>query len=415
MSSPGFDNVVTFGCRLNIYESEIIRGYVGKRDDVIVVNSCAVTAEAERQVRQTIRKLRREHPLKEIVVTGCAAQIAPEKFRAMPEVSRIVGNGEKTKAESYLAEGDVISDAATLKNLSPHMAPAFDGRTRAFLEVQNGCDHRCTFCVIPFGRGDSRSSPAGAVVERVRRLVEQGYKEVVLTGVDVSGYGGDLPGAPTLGMLIKRILAHVPELPRLRLSSIDVAEVDKDIWDAAANEPRFMPYFHLSLQAGDDMILKRMKRRHSRADALRFCAEMRKIRPETGFGADVIAGFPTETDEMFLNTLRLTEEAELHYLHVFPYSAREGTPAAKMPQVPKPVRKERAAKLREAGDKNRAAFLRAHVGKELEILAEADDAGRSPSFIPATLPKGTAPGSISRYRVIGTDGQRVACDAHPLF
>jgi len=404
-----FDNVVTFGCRLNIYESDVIRGYVGGRDDVIVVNSCAVTAEAERQVRQTIRKLHREHPEKKIVVTGCAAQIAPEKFRAMPEVARIIGNGEKTLAESYATDDDVIGDVMALTDLSPHMAQAFDGRTRAFLEIQNGCDHRCTFCIIPFGRGNSRSSPAGKIVDRVRTLVGEGYKEIVLTGVDVSGYGGDLPGKPTLGMLAKRILKLVPELPRLRFSSIDVAEVDADIWDLAANEPRFMPYFHLSLQSGDDMILKRMKRRHTRDDALRFCARMRELRPEVGFGADIIAGFPTETDEMFQNSLRLVKEAGLHYLHVFPFSAREGTPAARMPQTPKALRKERAAELRAAGDERLSAFLGEHVGKEVEILAERGDKGRTPSFLPAILPQGTAAGSMGRYKVLSHDGAGLMC------
>jgi threonylcarbamoyladenosine tRNA methylthiotransferase MtaB len=408
---PESPNVVTFGCRLNLYESEIIRSLVAGRDDVIVVNSCAVTAEAERGVRQSIRRLRREHPDKEIVVTGCASQISPETYKNMPEVDRVVGNAEKTLPASYAPEGGhVVSDIMEVKELSAHMAEAFDGRTRALLQVQNGCNHRCTFCVIPYGRGNSRSVPAGEIVAQVRKLVESGYKEIVLTGVDMTGYGGDLPGKPTLGMLARRILKLVPELPRLRLSSIDVAEADKDIMDLSANEERFMPYFHLSLQAGDDMILKRMKRRHTRDDALRFCETVRRLRPGTAFGADMIAGFPTENEEMFLNSERLVSEAGLQYLHVFPYSAREGTPAARMPQVPRQVKKERAARLREAGRIELLRYLDGKVGKTVSVLAESGGAGRTDDFVPVRLPSGMEAGEMAALACISHDGAALACE-----
>ncbi len=392
--------VITFGCRLNAFESEVMRAHAQKAglEDTIIVNSCAVTAEAVRQARQSIRRLRRERPHAHIIVTGCAAQIEPERFAAMPEVNRVLGNEEKLRPESYLdtaAQARVrVNDIMEVREIAPHLVTSFEGQTRAFVQVQNGCNHRCTFCVIPFGRGNSRSVPVAEVVTQVRLLVEQGFREIVFTGVDISAYGEDLPGRPTLGMLVKRVLSAVPELPRLRLSSIDAAEVDDTLCNLMATEARLMPHLHLSVQAGDDMILKRMKRRHLRGDIIAFAEKMRRIRPDIVFGADLIAGFPTETEAMFEQSLALIEEAHLTWLHVFPYSARQGTPAAKMPQVPPALRKERAARLREAGRQQEIRFLQSRIGKASHVLAEQDGMGRSEHFAPVRLSAHAKPGSL---------------------
>ncbi|WP_416897398.1 MAG: tRNA (N(6)-L-threonylcarbamoyladenosine(37)-C(2))-methylthiotransferase MtaB [Minwuia sp.] len=408
--------IVTFGCRLNAYESEVIRGHetLRGREDVIVVNTCAVTTEAERQARQAIRKLRRERPEAEIVVTGCAAQIAPENWTAMPEVSRVVGNREKLDAAAFLKgrnEPVLVDDIMTVEETAGHLIEGFDGRARAFLQVQNGCDHRCTFCIIPYGRGNSRSAPIGQVVGEARKLVGQGVKEIVLTGVDITSYGPDLPGRPTLGQLCRRLLASVPELERLRLSSIDPVEVDEDLWRLIAEEPRLMPHLHLSLQAGDDMILKRMKRRHSRGDAIRFCERARSVRPDIVFGADLIAGFPTETDAMFRNTLDLVADCGLTWLHVFPYSERPGTPAAKMPPVDKAVRKERAARLREAGTKAVLSHLSSQIGREVDVLVERDLRGHSAHFAAVRLNREAEPGALVRARGVAVEGETLVAEA----
>ena len=384
-------DVVTFGCRLNTYESEVMKQHAlsAGLEDTIIFNTCAVTAQAEKQARQAIRRARREHPEKRIIVTGCAAQVKPDSFASMVEVDFVLGNQEKMTAQSYLAletERAQVNDIMSVTETASHLVASFEGRARAFIQVQNGCNHRCTFCIIPYGRGNSRSVPIGEIVTQVRALVESGYHEVVFTGVDVSDYGSDLPGAPTLGQMMRRVLALVPELKRLRLSSIDAVEVDRDLYELIAGEPRLMPHLHISLQAGDDMILKRMKRRHNRSDIVEFCQKVRAMRPDVVFGADIIAGFPTETDAMFDNSLRLVDEIGLTYLHVFPYSAREGTPAARMPQVASAVRKARAAQLREAGDRQLAKHLAAQVGKPLEIVVEQDGvSGHAQDFTPVKL------------------------------
>jgi threonylcarbamoyladenosine tRNA methylthiotransferase MtaB len=400
--------VETFGCRLNAYESEVIRDHLARagREDVVVINTCAVTKEAERQARQAIRKARRANPAAEIVVTGCAAQIDPAAYAAMEEVDRVVGNEEKLKAETWNAPGEakiLVNDIMSVKETASHLVAGLEGRARAFVQVQQGCDHRCTFCIIPFGRGNSRSVPMGEIVRQVRELVANGYREIVLTGVDITSYGADLPGKPELGQMVRRLLALVPELPRLRLSSIDAVEIDSDLLTLVRDEPRLMPHLHVSLQAGDDMILKRMKRRHNRSDIITFCREMRAARPDIAFGADIIAGFPTETEEMFANSLALVEECGLSYLHVFPYSARPGTPAAKMPQVPGPLRKERAAKLRAAGEANLARFLESLTGSLQSVLVEKPDLGRAENFAPVRL-EGGIPGEIVPVRITGSDG-----------
>ncbi|MEQ8831907.1 MAG: tRNA (N(6)-L-threonylcarbamoyladenosine(37)-C(2))-methylthiotransferase MtaB [Alphaproteobacteria bacterium] len=403
--------IVTFGCRLNAFESEAIRELAegAGRDNLIVVNTCAVTAEAERQARQTIRKLRRERPDAEILVTGCAAQISPDTYAAMPEVSRVVGNREKLQAETYGGRSEErvrVDDIMSVRETANHLISGFGGRARAFVQVQNGCDHRCTFCIIPYGRGNSRSVPAGEVVEQIRTLVEGGVKEVVLSGVDITSYGADLPGQPSLGLLVRRILKLVPELPRLRISSIDCIEMDPDLIRAVAEEERLMPHLHLSLQAGDDMILKRMKRRHSRDDAIRLTDTLRAMRPDIVFGADLIAGFPTETDAMFDNTLRIVEECGLTWLHVFPYSERPGTPAARIPnQVPKADRKARAKALRDAGARAEAAYLARLDGGEAVVLIEQDNSGHSEGFAPVRFPGQVQDGSLIRARLrTGRDG-----------
>jgi len=385
--------VLTFGCRLNAFESEAIKARAAEAQlrDAVVVNTCAVTAEAMRQSRQAIRRLKREQPHRRILVTGCAAQIAPESYAAMAEVDAVVGNEEKLKADTYAAFGQnrlercAVNDIMTVRQTAPHFVDHFDGHTRAFLAVQTGCDHRCSFCVIPFGRGPSRSVGLGAVVEDARRLTQKGFAEIVLTGVDLTSYGGDLPGSPMLGTLAEKLLALVPGLKRLRLSSIDSIEVDETLLRLIAAEERLMPHFHLSVQSGDDMILKRMKRRHARADTLAFVSRVRAARPDAVFGADLIAGFPTETEAMFQNTLKLVEEAGFSILHVFPFSPRPGTPAAKMPPVPGVVIKERAARLRQAGAAARLRQLQGLVGGEHELLMERGGVGRTPCFTPARL------------------------------
>lgn len=381
--------VITFGCRLNIYESEIIKANLAKSgsDNVVVFNTCAVTKQAEKQARQAIRKLRKADPSKKIIVTGCAAQNSPEMFAKMPEVDKVIGNEEKLSDKYYKFDSQkvIVNDIMSVKETANHMVTSFDGKARAFIQVQNGCDHRCTFCMIPFGRGNSRSVPVGVIVEQVRMLHAKGYKEIVLTGVDVTAYGADLPGAPTFAQMIRRLLSLVPDLKRLRLSSIDVAEIDDDLFDLMANNKRLMPHFHISLQAGDDMILKRMKRRHNRKQVIEFCHALRRIRPEVSFGADIIAGFPTETDEMFENTRSLISEAGIQYLHVFPYSEREGTPAARMPQVPMNIRKERAAILRAEGAKELDKFFSQNLGSMVELLVEKNNMAHSENFIPVKL------------------------------
>jgi threonylcarbamoyladenosine tRNA methylthiotransferase MtaB len=395
--------VVTFGCRLNAFESEVIRTLAHGEEGTVVVNTCAVTAEAERQARQAIRKLRRENPDARIVVTGCAAQIDPDTYAAMAEVDAVIGNAEKLKAESYAAHGTRVrvADAAAMRETAGHLLGDFGGRARAVLQAQNGCDHRCTFCIIPFGRGPSRSVPMGALAQQVRTLLDAGLKEIVVSGVDLTSYGADLPGKPTLGQMVRRLLAAVPELPRLRLSSFDVAEADDDLRVAIAEEERLMPHLHLSLQAGDDLILKRMKRRHARADAIAFCAAMRRARPEIAFGADFIAGFPTEDEGAFRRSLDLVEECDLTYLHVFPYSARKGTPAARMPQVPKPERLARARRLREAGEVALARHLARRDGSDALVLVEEPRGGRDRDFAPVRLASDATPGTIVRARVTG--------------
>ena len=400
--------IVTMGCRLNAYESEAMRAQAeaAGHADLVIVNTCAVTAEATRQARQSIRRLARQNPQRRIVVTGCAAQIEPERFAALPGVAQVVGNGDKLKAETWsglrLDGGEKIrvDDIFSVKETAPHLIDGMRGRSRAFVQIQNGCDHRCTFCIIPYGRGNSRSVAMGAVVEQVRVLVAHGTREVVLTGVDITGYGRDLPGAPKLGTLVKSILRHVPELARLRISSIDSVEADDDLLDALATEPRLMPHLHLSLQAGDDLILKRMKRRHSRADAIRFCDEVRRLRPGVVLGADIIAGFPTETEAMFARSLDLVDECGLTHLHVFPFSARPGTPAARMPQVAREVVKERARRLRDRGEAALARHLSAEVGTRRMVLTESQGVGRTEGFtlvrFPAPVPAGEIREAVDR-------------------
>jgi len=406
--------LVTFGCRLNVVESEAIKyaAEAAGQDDLVIVNTCAVTSEAVRQARQTIRKLKRERPTAKIVVTGCAAQIEPKRFAEMAEVSSVIGNESKTKQETWAALADPansfervrVSDIMAVKELSPHLVSAFEGHTRSFVEIQNGCDHRCTFCIIPYGRGNSRSVPMGAVTDQIAKLVDAGHKEAVLTGVDLTSYGADLPGTPKLGALVKSILRHVPDLKRLRLSSIDSVEADNDLIDAIATEKRLMPHLHLSLQSGDDLILKRMKRRHLRADAIRFCNDIRRQRPDIAFGADIIAGFPTETEEMFQHSLDLVDECGLAFLHVFPYSPRPGTPAAKMPQVKGDVIKERARRLREKGEAALQGHLERLVGTEQELLIERGGIGRTPCFTPVQVGNGFDAGKLLSLRIREHDG-----------
>ncbi len=406
MSAP---EILTFGCRLNAFESEVMRAHAAKAGlgNAVIVNTCAVTGEAVRQARQAIRKARRHHPDARIIVTGCAAQLKPDMFAEMAEVDSVIGNSEKMEAGTFaaLAAGDgekvLVDDIQSVRETSGHMIEGFGARTRAYVQIQNGCDHRCTFCIIPYARGNSRSVPAGEVVAQIRTLVEGGTREIVLTGVDITAYGADLPGKLSLGGLVKKILKLVPDLARLRLSSIDSIEADADLFDAIGREERLMPHLHLSVQAGDDMTLKRMKRRHSRADTIEFCEAVRTLRPDIVFGADLIAGFPTETDEMFAQTLSIVEACGLTYLHVFPYSAREGTPAARMPQVDGKTIKARAARLRAEGAKALETHLRAQIGAQQPILMETRTRGRTPHFTPVNLHAPARPGDIIPARLTG--------------
>ncbi len=410
-------DVITFGCRLNTYESEVMKAEATKAglNNAILVNTCAVTGEAVRQARQAIRRARRENPEARIIVTGCAAQTDAAGFAAMAEVDMVLGNEEKLKAEHYRALPDFgvaseeklrVNDIMSVTETAPQMVAHIDGHVRGFLQVQNGCDHRCTFCIIPFGRGNSRSVPMGAVVEQARKLVESGYIEVVLTGVDATSYGADLPGNPTLGLLAKTLLKQVPEITRLRLSSIDSIEVDQHLFDLIADEPRFMPHLHLSLQHGDDMILKRMKRRHSSADALQFARQVRSLRPHFSFGADMIAGFPTETDEMAQNSARLAEEIGIAHLHVFPYSPRPGTPAAKMPQLDRAVVKQRAADLRAVAEKLHSNHLQGLVGTHQKLLVERNEMAHSEDFTLVSVP-GHQPGTLIEAKISGHNGRHL--------
>ena len=418
-------DVVTFGCRLNAYESEVIRreaegaGVV----DTIVINSCAVTNEAVAQARAAIRKAKRERPGARIVVTGCAAQTQPEMFAGMAEVDRVVGNDEKMQGRAWRAaraafdstapfgmsqdEQIAVADIMAVTEMAPHLLEGFQsGLPRVFVQIQNGCDHRCTFCIIPYGRGNSRSVPMGGVIDQVRALVDAGHAEIVLTGVDLTSYGADLPGAPRLGTLTRQILRHVPDLMRLRISSIDSIEVDDDLLDVIANDERLMPHLHLSLQSGDDMILKRMKRRHLRNDAIGFCDQVRRLRPDIAFGADIIAGFPTETEAMFTRSADMVEECGLTFLHVFPYSPRPGTPAARMPQVPGEVIRERARRLREVGDAALHKRLASEIGSVRQVLIESPTQGRTEHFVPVAV-AGDKPGAVREMVISGHDGARL--------
>lgn len=405
MSAP---EVITMGCRLNAFESEVIRDYAGRAhlDDAIIVNTCAVTAEAERQARQTIRRMRRKNPGKRIIVTGCAAQLNPGEFAGMPEVDHVIGNEEKMKAETFAGlngHAEIkVADIMTVRETASHLVKGFDGRARAFVQIQQGCDHRCTFCIIPFARGNNRSVPLGAIVEQTRTLVREGYREIVLTGVDICSYGSDLPGRPRLGEIVKRLLVQVPELARLRLSSLDPAAMDDTLFEVLAHEPRLMPHLHLSLQAMDDMVLKRMKRRHLRDDAFRVAERARAARPDVVLGADLIAGFPTETDGMFENTLSAVADMGLTHLHVFPYSERDGTPAAKMPAVDVPERKARAERLRAAGDAALGNFMTVQSGREVRVLVEKESRGLTEHYVSAEILGGAETGEIVFGCVTGT-------------
>ncbi|MGA0563999.1 tRNA (N(6)-L-threonylcarbamoyladenosine(37)-C(2))-methylthiotransferase MtaB [Ancylobacter sp. VNQ12] len=418
-------DVVTFGCRLNALDSATVKALAGAAglERTVVVNTCAVTGEAVKQARQAIRRLKREDPARRIIVTGCAAQTEPATFAAMDEVERVLGNEEKMSPASWAAtrqaldfglgaeEKAVVGDIMRVRETAAHLldgaAEGIDGHTRAFVQVQNGCDHRCTFCIIPYGRGNSRSVPMGAVVARVRQLVEDGFGEVVLTGVDLTSYGADLPGTPRLGALVRNLLRHVPELRRLRLSSIDSIEVDDDLMRAIAEEERLMPHLHLSLQAGDDLILKRMKRRHSRLQAIDFCREVRRRRPDMVFGADIIAGFPTETEAHFRASLDLVDACGLTHLHVFPFSPRPGTPAARMPQLGPETIRARARRLREKGEAALQRHLATEVGAEREVLAERGGIARTKGFTPVRLARPLVPGTFAHIRVAGHDGTRL--------
>jgi threonylcarbamoyladenosine tRNA methylthiotransferase MtaB len=415
-------DVVTFGCRLNIAESELMRRHADAvgLTDTIIINSCAVTAEAVSQARQTIRRVKRERPHARVIVTGCAAQTEPATFSAMPEVDRVLGNRSKLDRDAWRSakhalavgivadEKIVIDDLPSVREAAAHFVEAFDGRVRGFVQVQNGCDHRCTFCIIPYGRGPSRSVPMGAVVTQVRRLVENGCREVVLTGVDLTAWGTDLPGAPRLGRLVRTLLRHVPDLPRLRISSIDPVEADAELMRALAEEERLMPHLHLSLQAGDDLVLKRMKRRHSRADAIRFCTEARRLRPDLVFGADLIAGFPTESEAQFRSSLTLVDDCDLTFLHVFPFSPRKGTPAARMPLLLRSRVKERAHRLRQHGDQRLRRHLAAQLGRRRRVLVEGDGSnGHGEDFTRVALCRPARPGVILDLTISGHDGRRL--------
>lgn len=408
--------VITFGCRLNTYESQVMKDLALQAglENAFIINTCSVTSEAERQARQTIRKLRRENPNAQIIVTGCASQINPKQFSDMAEVTRVIGNDEKMKLDSYAIdvphERVLVNDIMSVRETASHMIAGFDGKARAFVQVQNGCDHRCTFCTIPYGRGNSRSVPVGEIVAQVKQLLANGYTEIVFTGVDITAYGADLPGQPALGEMVKRVLALLPDLKRLRLSSLDPVEMDEQLWTLIANEPRLLPHLHMSLQAGDDMILKRMKRRHLREDAIGFCRKARSLRSDVVFGVDLIAGFPTETDEMFENTLKIVDECDLTFLHVFPYSPRPGTPASRMPQVKGSLIKERAAKLREKGQQALEKHFKSLVGKTVTFLVEHSEkgevSGKTDQFSPVHLVASSstteiAVGTVQQAIIIG--------------
>jgi threonylcarbamoyladenosine tRNA methylthiotransferase MtaB len=418
-------DVVTFGCRLNAFESEVVRLEAERAGlaDTIVINSCAVTNEAVAQARQSIRRLKRERPLARIVVTGCAAQTQAQMFAGMTEVDRVVGNDDKMRGEAWrrvrtafegagarrieTTDKIAVTDIMSVRQMAPSVLEGLQkGLPRAFVQVQNGCDHRCTFCIIPFGRGNSRSVPMETAVAQVRALVERGHPEIVLTGVDLTSYGADLEGAPKLGQLTRLILREVPELKRLRISSVDSIEVDRDLLDVIASDERLMPHLHLSLQSGDDLILKRMKRRHSRQQAIDFCAEVRRLRPDIALGADIIAGFPTETEGMFVRSLDLIEECGLTFLHVFPYSPRPGTPASRMPQVEGGSIRERARRLRAAGETALRKRLEAEIGKVREVLIESPTQGRTEHFLPVAI-SGETPGAVRRLAISGNDGARL--------
>jgi threonylcarbamoyladenosine tRNA methylthiotransferase MtaB len=419
MNAPVF---ATLGCRLNAYETEAMKELAEAAgvSGAVVVNTCAVTAEAVRKAKQEIRRLARENPGAPLIVTGCAAQTEPETFAAMPEVTRVIGNHEKMQAETWVGlrvpdligetEKVQVNDIMSVRETAGHLIDGF-GRVRAYVQVQNGCDHRCTFCIIPYGRGNSRSVPAGVVVDQIKRLVDKGFHEVVLTGVDLTSWGADLPGEPRLGDLVMRILRLVPDLPRLRISSIDSIEADENLMQAIATEPRLMPHLHLSLQAGDDMILKRMKRRHLRDDAIRFCEEARRLRPGIVFGADLIAGFPTETEAMFENSLKLVQDCGLTFLHVFPYSPRKGTPAARMPQVRGPEIRDRAARLRAAGEAALARHLTGQVGTLHQVLTEGPRMGRTEGFTEVDFAGDQPEGRILTARITGVSGGRLLAEA----
>ena len=402
--------VLTFGCRLNTYESEVMKQQAGEAglENAILVNTCAVTNEAVRQARQQIRRAKRENPDARIIVTGCAAQTEAKRFAEMDEVDLVLGNDDKLKAASYKSVPDFgvpvpekirVNDIMSVRETALHLIDGLEGRARAFVQIQNGCDHRCTFCIIPFGRGNSRSVAMGPIVDQISKLVDNGYAEVVLTGVDITSYGADLPGAPKLGTLIKTILKHVSGLERLRISSIDSIEADPDLMDCIANEPRLMPHLHLSLQSGDNLILKRMKRRHNREHTIAFCQEVRRLRPDMVFGADIIVGFPTETEEMFQRSIDIVAECDLTHLHVFPFSARPGTPAARMPQVKGPVIRERAARLREVGEAALERHLLAQVGRDVQLLVERNGLARTEQFTLTEIATGL-PGDIVPARIV---------------
>ena len=408
----------TMGCRLNSYETEAMRKLTSEAglENSIIINTCAVTAEAVRKSRQEIRSLRRKFPSSKVIVTGCAAQIEPQSFSDMPEVDFVVGNSAKMDVatwktlsidKSFGTENVLVDDIMSVRENSGHLIDGFGTRSRAYVQIQNGCDHRCTFCIIPYGRGNSRSSPAGVIVEQIKRLVGTGFKEIVLTGVDLTSWGADLPTSPSLGNLVLRILKLVPDLKRLRLSSIDSIEADDSLLEAIANETRLMPHLHLSLQSGDNMILKRMKRRHLRDDAIKFCETVKKLRPEITFGADIIAGFPTETDKMFDNSLKLVKECNLTWLHVFPYSPRVGTPAARMPQVNKLTIKNRAAELRALGKNQVEKHLKTEIGQTHHILMETPHVGRTEQFTEVQLTIEQNPGQIVKKTVIGFEGTKL--------
>jgi threonylcarbamoyladenosine tRNA methylthiotransferase MtaB len=401
--------VLTFGCRLNTYESEVIKDLSKKAclSDTVVINTCAVTKEAERQAKQTIRKIHRENPNLKILVTGCSAQIDPKQYSDMPEVTKVIGNVEKMQLATYTDhDGDrvLVQDIMQVKETAHHLVSGFEGKARAFVQIQNGCDHRCTFCTIPYGRGNSRSIAIGEIVKQIQALVDEGYQEIVFTGVDITAYGLDLPGKPSLGQMIKRVFNLVKDLKRLRLTSLDPVEVDDDFWDLVANEPRLMPHLHISLQAGDDMILKRMKRRHLRSDVIDFCKKAKSLRRDVVFGADLIAGFPTETDEMFENSLKIIDECDLTYLHIFPYSPRPNTPASKMPQLPKNIIKQRAALLREKGDLNLQKHCNSQLGMILPVLLEKEGIGKTycktDHFTPVIINQQLPAGDVIMVKIV---------------